>query len=525
MSAGHVVLAAKGGGIGFAGRLFAWGSRFALAVFLARLLGVEQYGLYNIALTVATLASAFAVIGLDSAMIRYVAVFNARADAPQLRGSLQVGVGLPAIVGLLAGIVVVLLAGPVAEGLFHAPALAPLLRIVGLLVPAMVLNSLLSATLQGLQKIGFAVLAEQFAQPMVRFVILVIFALMGMNAGLAILASTLSTIAITGLLFYFLFRHLPLAQLRGPAQREPGTMLRYSLPVYFSNIVMTFSGNLQTLLLGTMSSIASAGIFAVANQIQLVGTIFHSAVVQASMPIFAELHDQGDRSRLAHLYQTTSKWTLSLNLPFFLMAILFPAALLEIFGREFRDGSSALVILAWAAIINAATGTSGALLDMTGHTGVKLVNSTLSVALAIALNLLLIPPLGLVGAAIAVVGSVAAVNGLRVVEVLWLVGIGPYNASFAKPLAAAVAASAAALGIAAVLASQSTLVRAGLGILGIMIVYSGVLLALGLSEEDRLVFARAGTRFRRLSGRGASRRKGPPPDAEPAIGSGPQQLP
>jgi O-antigen/teichoic acid export membrane protein len=522
MTRGHIVLAAKGGGIVFAGRLFAWGSRFVLAVLLARLLGVEQYGLYNIALTVATLGAAFAIIGLDSAMIRYVAVFNGRSDAPGLRGSLQVGLGLPALVGIVVGLITVLVAGPIATDLFHEPALAPLLRIVGLLVPAMVLNALLAATLQGLQKIGFAVLAEQFTQPTVRFAILVVFALFGMTAETAIVASTLSTLMVTGLLFYFLHRQVPLGQMAQPAERRPGTLLRYSLPVYFSNIINTFSGNLQTLLLGTMSSIASAGIFAVASQINLVGTIFHSAVVQASMPIFAELHDQGDRTRLAHLYQTTSKWTFSLNLPFFLMALLFPQALLAIFGPDFTEGTSALVILAWGAIVNASTGTSGAVLDMTGHTSVKVVNSTLSVGLAIGINLLLIPPLGVVGAAIAAVCSISLVNLLRVGEVLWLVGIGPYNTGFGKPLAAGVAASTVALAIRAALGSQSLWLQAGLGIGALAIVYGAVLLLLGLSDDDRMVLERAGRRIRRI-GRGKRvERALPSPKVDAATGPGPQ---
>ena len=72
-------------------------------------------------------------------------------------------------------------------------------------------------------------------------------------------------------------------------------MLRFSGPVHFSNLINTFGGNLQTILLGGMASIASAGIFTVASQVMLVGAIFHSAIVQASMPIFAELQDTQER--------------------------------------------------------------------------------------------------------------------------------------------------------------------------------------------------------------------------------------
>jgi O-antigen/teichoic acid export membrane protein len=486
----------------FAGRLFVWGTRFGLAVLLARLLGADSYGLYNIALTVATLGSALSVIGLDSALVRYVAVYARRGDRAGLLGTLRVGVGVPMLVSGLAAAAIILGSGPIARDLIGDPRLEPLIRIVALLVPAMVSNTVLSATLLGAQRVGWAVAAEQFAQPVVRLGILVVFALIGMTPELALIASTLATVAATLLLLLFVQRQVSLQGIAGQARSEPGPMLRFSLPVYFSNIVNTFGGNLQTLLLGALASVASAGIFAVANQVMLVGAIFHQAIVHASMPIFAELQDAEDRRPLHALYRTTSRWTFTLNLPFFLIAVLFPQALLSIFGPEFTDGAAALAILAFASLTNAATGASGAVLDMTGHTRVKLLNSTLAVGLAIALNLVLIPPLGLVGAAIASFGSIATVNLLRVAEVGWLVKVGPYDASWAKPLLAGVAAAAVGWGTATVSADLvGTLAAAALGAAALGIAYVAVLALLGLTDEDRTIVSRAARKITRRGGR------------------------
>lgn len=497
----HTVLAAKGGGVVFAGRLFVWGMRFGLAILVARLLGADEYGLYSIALTVATLGSAFSVIGLDSALVRYVAVYSRRSDRRGVLATLRMGIGLPMLVSFLAASVFILLAGPIAAELVGDERLEPLIRLVALLVPAMVANTVLSATLQGAQRIAWAVIAEQFAQPVVRLVILVAFALLGMTAELAVLASTLATIAATALLLWFVHRQVSLEGVTAEAHAEPGVLLRFSLPVYFSNLVSTFGGNLQTLLLGAMASVASAGIFAVAHQVMLIGTLFHTAIVQAAMPIFAELQDGPDRSRLHALYRTTSKWTFTLNLPFFLIAVLFPQPLLSIFGPDFTDGATALTILGFASLTNAATGTSGAVLDMTGHTRVKLVNSTLSVGLAIGLNLLLIPPLGVTGAAIASLGARASVNLLRVGQVLWLVRVGPYDRSWVKPIAAGTAAALAASGVAFVLGDATdTLIASALGALALIATYAVVLVALGLSDDDRTIVSRAARKLTRRRG-------------------------
>ncbi|MEO5987233.1 MAG: flippase [Candidatus Limnocylindria bacterium] len=503
MNRRHVAAAARGGGIVFGGQLFAWGARFVLAVVLARLLGASNYGLYTVTLAVAAVVSALAVFGLDAAMIRYVSIYMARNDAARLRGTLQLGFTVPLALGSLVGIGLVLLSDVIAGDLIGDARLAPLLRIAGLLVPAMVLNSILSAMLQGLRRFGSSVLAEQFLQPTSRMVLLIGFALVGMSPTFAMVAMLVSTVVVSIVMLYALRAHMQL----GPSVVRPtGEILRFTLPVYFSNIVQTFSGNLQTLLLGALTTVAKAGVFAIANQIQLVGSLFHSAIVRSSMPLFAELHDTGDRARLEHLYQTTSKWTFSLNMPFFLVSIAFPEALMSLFGSDFTDGAAALVILAWGAIVKAGTGTSGAMLDMTGHTAVKLLNSSVSVALAIALSLLLIPRFGVEGAAIAAVASVAAVNVLRVVEVARLEKVGPYNASYRKPLIAGVAAYAAAMLVAHGLAGGLAMViSAPLGIGALLAVYVGMLYVLGVDDDDRFVLGRAANRFRRRRGEPGTR--------------------
>ncbi len=492
---GDVGSAARAGGIVFGGKLFAWGARFVLAVLLARLLGAESYGLYAVALSVATVASAMAVFGLDAAMIRYVAVFAARGDVDRLRGSVQVGFIIPLALAVVVAATLVVLAEPIADGLIGEPRLAPLLRVTALLVPAMVLNSLLAAMLQGLRRFGGSVVSEQVLQPTARGVILVGLALSGLDATLALVAMLISTLLVGAVMLVLLRRALPPA---GHPNRPLGEIVRFSMPVYFSNLINTFSGNLQTLLLGAISSIASAGVFTVANQVQLVGTLFHSAIVRGTMPVFAELHDAGKRTRLEQLYQTTSKWTFSLNMPFFLVALAFPEALLSMFGPDFVDGAGALVILAWGAIVNAATGTSGAMLDMTGHTAMKLINSSASVGLAVGVNLLLIPPLGVVGAAIAPVASITAVNVLRVIEVAVLESIVPFNRTYLKPIAAGAAALLAGVVVGhVVLGSQALLVAAPAGIIALLVTYVVLLRLLGLDEADQLVIDRSIARIRR----------------------------
>jgi O-antigen/teichoic acid export membrane protein len=490
--------AAKGGGVVFAGKLFAWGSRFVIAVILTNILGAAGVGLYELAFTAATIATSFAVLGLDSAVIRWVSMFQHRDDRAGMLGVLVTGVGLPGLVSIAIGVALILFPQTIADRVLNQPTAASLLPIAGFLVPFMVLNRQLGAALQGLKRIEYAVLAEQFSQPPIRFLLLMaLLALVGLSPANALAASTVAAGAATLILTWYLVRYARLREKPRQFRLETRELIVFSLPIWFSNIVITVGKNLQVLLLSALDTLRSVGIFAIALHVNLLASLFHTSVVQSSLAIFAELNDRGDRAGLGHMYQTTSKWTFSLNLPLFIVIVLFPGALLSVFGSDFVTGAPALVILGLEALTNSATGTSGSLLDMTGHTRVKLVNSTVAVAASLVLNLLLIPQYGLMGAAIAALCATLAVNLLRIGQVWYLLRLVPYDASFAKPLLAGALALGAGYGVAVLTGSLPSFVQLAVGGAAIVATYAFAIIRLGLTPDDRMVLDRAWRKLRR----------------------------
>ena len=70
----------KGGGITLFGKMYTNASRLAIAFFLARFLGAEQFGLYQLALNSITLVSGIALLGLDIALARFVVIAASHKD-------------------------------------------------------------------------------------------------------------------------------------------------------------------------------------------------------------------------------------------------------------------------------------------------------------------------------------------------------------------------------------------------------------------------------------------------------------
>jgi O-antigen/teichoic acid export membrane protein len=248
-------------------------------------------------------------------------------------------------------------------------------------------------------------------------------------------------------------------------------------------------------VLGALSTAANVGIFTAAIQINTVGLMFHNSIIAISAPIVSELYERGEREQMGRFYQTMTKWTFTLNLPLFLIVLLFPVPILSIFGQSFVNGVAALNILVWANLVRTGAGICGTVLDMTGNTSLKLVNSIVTFALTIGLNLLLIPVWGLIGAAVASLIAVVIINLLRLLEVFILFRLLPYNWSFIKPLAAGLVALVASWGVRLLSPPKVNLVYTAMNVVILLVVYAGMIILLGFSQEDRIVLTRVSRRM------------------------------
>ena len=493
----NILLTAKGGSALFVGKLFTFASRFVVTFLLTRLLGAEDYGLYNVALSAATLASGFALIGLDDALVRYIALYASRHDEEHLWGAIQVGLFFWMVLSVVWSALLFGMAYWIAVNVFHDVRLAPVLQLVSFLVPCLGLSDLLAGATRGFKHMEDMVIAQNFAQPLVRVVLIVALAVVGLNITEAIIIYGLADFTASIVLFYFLNKRFALRRSMSAARREPREILSYSIPMWMSDMITTFRTNIQTILLGSLNTVFTVGVFSVASQLNLFADLVQTSVTTAVRPIIVEVHDKHNREQLGQLYQTVSKWLFAFNFPVFLITILFPSQILSIFGKSFTQGASALVLLSWASVVDAGTGMCGAILDMTGFTKLKFMNAVLRVAAVLVLSVMLIPSQGMVGAAYAALSGEIIVNFLRLAEVYVIFEILPYSVSFLKP----VLAGLVAVGATIVVSHWLNVDTKGLAVVFPMallsILYVSLVVILGLDETDRTILARVKRRATR----------------------------
>jgi O-antigen/teichoic acid export membrane protein len=139
-------------------------------------------------------------------------------------------------------------------------------------------------------------------------------------------------------------------------------------------------------------------------------------------------------------------------------------------------------------------------LGMSGHTTWQLANAIASTILVLALNALLITRWGLLGAAVASLVFTVVMSFVRIGQVFGLLRLFPYNLSFLKPIVAGLVTLAAALIVRQALHAATDIVAATTTVVVLLGVYAGMILLLGLSEEDQLVLSRIRRRLGTLIG-------------------------
>lgn len=181
------------------------------------------------------------------------------------------------------------------------------------------------------------------------------------------------------------------------------------------------------LLVGLFMSANDVGVYAAAIRIAALTAVPLLAVNSILGPTVAALHGGDNHEGLRTTYSRMTWATGAAGLLIGLAVLVFGNLLLGFFGPEFPPGFPALAIMTVGHIVNSATGSAGLVLGMTGHVRWRLFNAALTAVVSVILNVLLIPPLGIVGSALATASALIVINLLQICEVRLVLGFWGYD--------------------------------------------------------------------------------------------------
>ena len=387
------------------------GAGFLTAFLLARFLGQDGYGRYAFSFAWAGVLGLVATIGADRFLVRSIAVYEVQGRWGLMKGLLRRTNQL-----VLMTSSAIALGGCTVAVFWLSPSLRLPFCLAMLIVPLTALTLLRQGAMQAIGRVVTGQIPEFFIRPLLIVAGILLLELLGvLTPAVALGVNVFAVAAAFTIGTVWLLRALP-DELRGvPPRYATGEWIRASLPMMLIVGVWMLNSYIGTLVTGTLAGPSAAGVYSVVQNGASVIVLFLVAVNMPLAPAVARLHAQGDRARLERTTERLALVGLLVSLPVCAALALFPGFFLGFFGPGFRAGSTALTIVAIGQLVNAAAGPSGNVLIMTGQERVAARAVGAGAGANLLLAIVLVPPLGVTGSAIAFASSLALWNFALVV--------------------------------------------------------------------------------------------------------------
>lgn len=437
-----------GSGIIFLGAAFQVVFVFTVDILLSRFLQPTGFGLYNLAKGVVLVASAVSMLGLQLGLSRFIALFLAEQDHARMRGVLHTGFVVVTVSGVLATGLLLCSRTWLQEHVFQQPDVAAVLGGMALAVLFVNWRQYGMACVSGLKKPVIRVLLVNILEPFLAVLISVaaLTFFLQITTIVRLYVVMYAVVGVAAVLFALRAFPVPVLQRRDTIY-PVGRLLRFSGPLVVTTISGIVIENMDRLMIGWLGAVQDVGVYSV--------TITWSRLLPAILGVFsfmylplasALLSRREGRAEFSQLNNAVAKWSMILAFPLTLVLVTRSSEVLEIFfGPSYLDAARALQIITLGAFLHALTGMTGMNLVAAGRTDLQMVTKLVVIMVNALLNWLLIPWIGIAGAAWGTAIAFFVSNLCNLSFVYRVLRVHPFDPVFIRTLVSLLAAGAAAM--------------------------------------------------------------------------------
>lgn len=387
--------------------LFAFGVRVASAgilylsqIVLARLKGSFDYGIYVFVWTMVLLLDGLSHLGLGVAVIRLLPRYSTLGHHGLVRGLIR-GARLFVMLNATAIATVAFAVLWAVPDLVASYYVLPLF--LGLIcIPMAALTDVQDGIGRSQGWMATALLPPYVLRPLLMLICMLLAYAFGlpMQATTAVAMAIFSTWATALVQAVLLHRQLAKSLMPAKRQYDFGGWMRQSLPLAIIVFCELVFQNADLLVISQYLTPHEAGIYYASAKTMALIMFVHYAVGSAIANRFAAVDAREDRAALEALVRDGVNWTFWPSLAAGVIILALGMPLLKLFGPEFEAGYAVMAIMVVGFLLRSAMGPVEFLLNMLGQqrycAGVLIACAILDVAL----NLVMVPRYGIVGAAV-----------------------------------------------------------------------------------------------------------------------------
>jgi O-antigen/teichoic acid export membrane protein len=366
-----------------------------LTLVLVRVLGPHDYGVYALALGVAAVALPFTDFGVAVSAGRFIA--EHRGDPAAIRAVLGHAIRLKALIGAIAGLALLLLAEPIASA-YGVSSLAWALRAMSLAVVAQSFMVLLIISFEALGRISVSV-RMVFTESAIEASAAIALVLAGLGAAGAVLGRAIGYMCGVAVGAYLLRRVI--ASMRNaakpsdaPSRKRIGT---YAVALVATELVITACNEIDVLLIGAYLTPVAAGIFQAPIGIT---AVLHYPGLALSSGVSPVLAERGRRA--AERFDAALRLVILVQAFSIAVIAVWATPIVDLlFGPEYEESAEVLRALAPFIFLSGIAPLVAIAGNYLGAARQRLPIALATLAINAILDVLLIPRIGVVGAAIA----------------------------------------------------------------------------------------------------------------------------
>ncbi|MFV8826395.1 flippase [Alkalihalobacterium sp. APHAB7] len=402
------------------------GLAFILQIFLARILGVQNFGDYVYVLTWLNILVLIGKLGYDTATLRYIPKYEVEKNWKGIKGFLIQSLKFVILSSSIVSIIMVFFIS--FNSVYFSSSLNKVFYIAALLIPPLSLLQLYRARLRSLKKVLSAQVPMLIIRPLILMVIVgvaYVFSKDNITASQVMGINLVAVIVALGISIWFFRRNLFTEIAFENPTFKTKEWLKVSIPLLFISGMQVLMENMDVIMLGSLINTTDAGIYSSAQRISTLVTFGLIAVNMMVAPMISELYYSGRIKDLQRIVTLASWGIFGVTSLISIVLVILGKWLLSFFGEVFTIAYLPLLILLVGNIINALCGSVGSILNMTGNQSISAKIVTSALIINFLLNLLLIPKWGISGAALATTVTVIYWNIFMTLVVIRKLSINP----------------------------------------------------------------------------------------------------
>lgn len=424
---GHLGRVARGGALGLSGAVVSAVGGFGLAVVVTRGFDPDVAGVFFASVSVFAVLVAACSLGIETGLARFLLRLEAQDRLADSRRVLRVAAVPTLVAACLVAAFVAAEADDLGRSLHLGPDAATLLRLLMIALPFAVAADLCLSATRAFGRMRTTVVVDRLLRSGLQPVGALLVVASG--GGLLVLAASwamayvVSAVLAGIALSRFLRDRWADAPSTGP---EPGSRVgrdfwAFTWPRGVARLAQVGIQKADIVIVAVMLSPGHAALYTAATRFVALGQLVTQSIQQVLQPRFTAILVHDDARTLREVYGVATSWAMLLAWPLYLAVGSSPAAYLSIFGDEYGPGASGsgvvVVVMAGAMLLAVASGPVDTLLLMAGRSGLSMLNAITALVVDIGLCLLLIPVMGISGAAVAWAVAVTTRCGLAFVQV------------------------------------------------------------------------------------------------------------